>query len=145
MKKIIYVWAVCAAVLFAAACAKQNETAQNNFPQIATLHNSQNSLDWDGVYRGVIPCADCAGIEAALTLNRDGTFKLEYFYIGKGGPVFTDGGTFAWTPDGRNIILDTKTFPRNFQVGENHLRQLDAAGNRITGPLADKYILKKEI
>ena len=25
-------------------------------------HNSQNSLDWSGTYKGIIPCADCEGI-----------------------------------------------------------------------------------
>ena len=35
------------------------------------LHNSQNSLDWSGTYKGITPCADCEGIETILTLNAD--------------------------------------------------------------------------
>jgi hypothetical protein len=36
-----------------------------------------------GVYRGTLPCADCAGIETTLTLRRDGTFTLSRQYQGR--------------------------------------------------------------
>ena len=35
--------------------------------------SSATSLDWEGVYRGVVPCADCEGIVTTITLRRDGT------------------------------------------------------------------------
>ena len=38
--------------------------------------NSQTSLDWDGIYYGVLPCADCPGIQTTLYLNKDLSFKL---------------------------------------------------------------------
>ncbi len=33
------------------------------------------------VYRGMLPCADCAGINTELTLNADQTFTLKETYL----------------------------------------------------------------
>ena len=30
---------------------------------VSASDNSQNSLDWEGTYKGIIPCADCEGIK----------------------------------------------------------------------------------
>ena len=32
-------------------------------------HNSRNALDWAGTYEGVLPCADCPGIQTRLSLR----------------------------------------------------------------------------
>ena len=32
-------------------------------------HNAKNSLDYIGLYQGVVPCADCDGIETLLSLE----------------------------------------------------------------------------
>ena len=40
------------------------------------LHTRQNSLDWAGVYEGVLPCANCPGVRTRLTLQRDGSYQL---------------------------------------------------------------------
>ena len=44
--------------------------------QAVDMHNSRNSLDWVGIYEGVLPCADCPGIKTRLTLNYDGSYRL---------------------------------------------------------------------
>ena len=44
-------------------------------------HNSRNSLDFAGVYEGVLPCADCPGIQTRLTLNRDVSYELSTLYL----------------------------------------------------------------
>ena len=28
--------------------------------------NSRNSVDWNGTYRGIVPCADCEGIKTEV-------------------------------------------------------------------------------
>ena len=40
------------------------------------IHNAETSLDYRGTYRGVLPAADCPGIETTLTLKPDGTYSL---------------------------------------------------------------------
>lgn len=109
-------------------------------------HNSQNSLDWQGTYKGVTPCADCEGIETKIILNADLTFTLETKYLGKGDvKVFQETGSFVWDKTGGIIKLEgLKGRPAQYKVGENQLIQLDMEGNVITGSLAEKYVLTKE-
>jgi heat shock protein HslJ len=105
---------------------------------------SANSLDWDGTYKGVVPCASCEGIKTTLTLNEDLSFVLLTQYLGKSEEVFEVKGTFKWNEAGNTIMLDgVKDAPNQFFVGENTLIQLDMSGNRITGDLAEKYMLSK--
>lgn len=105
---------------------------------------SQNALDWNGVYQGVLPCADCEGIKTTITLNQDLTFIKQVQYLGKDDKVVEKEGSFKWNETGNQITLEGITdAPSQFIVGENRLIQLDMNGDRISGELADKYILSK--
>lgn len=105
-------------------------------------HNSRNSLDWAGTYRGVLPCASCPGIETVVTLNPDGTYISSARYLEEEGPAFTGGGAFEWDSDGNRIRLAGEE-PLWFRVGENQLTQLRLDGSTITGVLAEYYVLTK--
>lgn len=105
-------------------------------------HNSRNALDWAGTYRGVLPCADCEGIETIITLNRDGRWSGQTRYLGKDGKVFREQGSFTWDKRGGSVIL-SGTEPSRYLVGENRLVRLAPDGSRITGALADHYVLTK--
>lgn len=108
-------------------------------------HNSQNSLDWAGTYRGVVPCADCEGIDTLLTLNMDNSYLLSTTYLGKEGDAIQQQGTFEWDAKGSAIqLLNQKEGPALYKVGENQLFQLDMAGQVITGDLAENYKLNKQ-
>lgn len=107
--------------------------------------NSMNALDWDGVYTGTLPCADCEGIKTMLQLNKDETYILKTKYLGKSDEVNTTTGTFKWGSNGGMIQLAglSGDAPGKYQVGEEVLFHLDKDGKRITGDLADKYRLDK--
>ena len=113
---------------------------------MANSDNSQNALDWQGTYKGVIPCADCEGIETIITLNKDLTYVVKTKYLGKGdGKVFEEKGSFVWDKSGGNIALNGgKGGPSQYKVGENQLIQLDMEGKIITGDLAEKYVLTRQ-
>lgn len=116
--------------------------------QTMKADNSQNSLDWNGVYVGVIPCADCEGIETSLELYSTMKYILTTKYLGKGEETYTTTGNFKWNEQGNTIILienNKSEIAYAFFVGENTLTQLDQSGNRIDGELSEKYILKKEM
>lgn len=107
-------------------------------------HNAKNSLDWEGTYKGLTPCADCEGIETEVTLNKDMTFVIKTKYKGKSDKVFEETGNFKWDERGSNVILEgLKDRSNQFFVGENTLTQLDMDGHKVTGDLASHYILKK--
>ncbi len=107
-------------------------------------HTSANSLDWAGVYQGIIPCADCEGIDTTLRLASDRTYQLSMTYLGKSTTPFSSAGSFEWRQDGRAIMLSTSDgTPRFYRVEENRLRQLDTQGEPIESVLAEKYVLRK--
>jgi uncharacterized lipoprotein NlpE involved in copper resistance len=112
---------------------------------IDAAHNSRNSLNWEGVYTGVTPCADCEGISVQLTLNTDETYQLSYTYLGnQDATPYVVSGKFTWDEDGGTIKLDCKDAPPYYMVGENRLFQLDMEGNPIDSDHADMYVLTKK-
>jgi heat shock protein HslJ len=105
-------------------------------------HDSRNSLDWAGTYHGVLPCADCPGIETVVTLRQQGTFQSRSTYLEREGPVRQQQGRFTWSEDGGTVMLEGDP-PARYRVGENRLTALAQDGSHITGALADKYVLEK--
>ncbi|EKO3470184.1 copper resistance protein NlpE [Vibrio fluvialis] len=109
-------------------------------------HNAFNSLDWQGTYKGTLPCADCAGIDYTLTLNEDETYTLTQVYQGKeDSGQFSSNGKFHWDTKGSVITLeDGSETPNQYFVGENMLMKLDINGEKITGDMAALYNLQKQ-
>lgn len=138
------------ACLILAACGPAPTEPQTATPTevVATAnssHNSANSLDWAGVYQGVVPCADCEGIRTSLTLKMDNSYQLSSTYLGKDAAPFEQQGHFEWDATGSVIrLLDQHDGPAFYKVGENQLIQLDMQGQQITGELAEHYQLKKQ-
>lgn len=107
-------------------------------------HNSRHALDWNGRYVGVLPCADCEGINTTLTLQQDGHYQLGTQYLGKSEQIFRELGQFEWDDSGQIVRLQRPHLGADqFFVGENVLWQLDRDGQRIQGELAEQYQLHK--
>lgn len=107
-------------------------------------HNSANSLDWQGEYSGVVPCADCPGIELTLRLDDDLSYEVKRLYIGEHNISFAEEGRFRWLANGSRIVLMDSPAPNTYLVQENRLVMLNSDGNRIVGEQADHYILEKQ-
>ncbi|KJJ37631.1 copper resistance protein NlpE [Aequorivita vladivostokensis] len=120
------------------------ETTDNN---VVDSHNSENSLDWAGVYEGTTPCADCEGIKTVLELRDDKTYTLSQTYLGKmeGENEFVQTGNFVWDESGSKVLLKSESDTLQYKVGENQLWMLDSSGNMVEGDLAEFYILKKTL
>lgn len=107
-------------------------------------HTSRNSLDWAGTYQGVLPCADCEGIDTTLRLGADGTWQMTMTYLGESAPPVSKSGTFEWQRDGGRILLTpVDGTPLYYRVEENRLRALDTRGEPVTSALADNHLLWK--
>lgn len=128
---------IVALALMAAACADTAPPPVAHHPP--TAHNSRNSLDWAGTYRGVLPCADCQGIETVVVLRMDGRYAACSRYLGRGnGEVTARKGRFAWNEAGSAITLEDGS---KYQVGEGRLFRLAIDGSRVSSANADHYIL----
>src|SRR5262245_45784650 len=102
------------AVLWLGSCVSSPKTPT----ALATSsHNSQNSLDWDGVYHGVLPCADCEGIATMISLNKDNRFQIWRKYKGKQDSTIYSKGTFTWNKEGSAITLNEGSTSTTFWVG----------------------------
>ncbi len=148
----IYIARILMLVIFMASCAPDETPDNGNQPvavpteENASLdgHNSRNSLDWAGTYSGVLPCADCPGIDTVVTLHSDGTYERSMLYIDEAFIPQKANGTFTWNDVGNKIELNTEGDETvKYHVGENQLFHLDGDGQRITGSLAAHYVLHK--
>ena len=143
MMRIFQLLLIVSVSSFFLSCNQATRTDRSEPP--TTADNSRNALDWAGTYRGITPCADCEGIETEIVLTYDETYVVKTKYLGKDDQFFVEEGRFRWNAQGSAIILDRdmQSGARQYLVGENRLFQLDMQGNRIRGPLADHYIIKK--
>jgi len=126
MKKSIYILSIACLIFWVSACGSNS--------------------NWVGTYSGIIPCADCPGIETRITLSKDNTYQMSRKYQEKGEDVFQASGTFQWNTDNSVIILGNlnKTqFPTMYKLDKGNLIQLDLTGKVITGDLAQNYVLTK--
>lgn len=149
MKKQI-LFAVVIALSFAACSRNGKQATSSNQPNDTVITNNaanaenkqKTQPDWLGTYTGVLPCADCDGMKVHLTLNDDTTFFMKTEYIGRGEP-FVDKGQFFWNDDKTKITLELDGGKQQYAVEKDALVQLDQEGNKITGELANAYILNK--
>lgn len=129
-------------ILSGITSCKTFQKSQNTKP-VTKNDTGINSVNWQGTYLGVLPCADCEGIKTRIVLNADLSYSRETMYIGKDEKIFQTKGTFKWEDRGAKITIGD-TEKQVYQVGENILIQLDKNGRKITGDLVGKYIMEKE-
>lgn len=87
---------------------RQNEITKEEF-------RPRGQLFWvepTGLYKGAIPCSDCAGIEVTLNFKTDNTVEKSMRYIKKGGQTTRLKGT--WVVQAGNIVQIT--YPLNTAV-----------------------------
>jgi len=150
MKNFVSIIGICVFVLglgISSCNLKGAAKSVENISEVAAdADNSKNSLDWEGTYSGVVPCADCPGISTQITLKNDNTYSIKTEYQGKEGSAETIEGTFEWNEAGGIIKmngLEEGSMPTLYKVGESKLIQLDLEGNVISGELASNYELTK--
>lgn len=111
------------ALALVTACTSTKNTTQHQNPSTSDSHNAQNSLSYDGIYRGLLPCADCEGIKTTIYLMRNNTYKVISDYQGKKDGYFETNGTFSWDKTGSIITLIDQNFKLKYKVGEGTLTQ----------------------
>ncbi len=129
--------------LFLVSCKSNQKKTTENIA-VDKGHTSEVTLDWNGTYKGLLPCASCPGILTSVKLNSDKTFeKLEYYLESKGG-FLREEGTFSFIKEDNKIILKSKKGAITmYAVGENRLIMLDKNGEKNTSKLAKMYELSK--
>lgn len=112
------------------------------------IQNPYTSLDWEGSYSGVLPCAECRGVETVVEIRRDSSFNLkqtELSYDGTvKGEVYFTSGNFSWKEHKTVISFKGRDSVMNFKVGELFLMPLDRKGNELKPVPGNNFRLLKE-
>jgi uncharacterized lipoprotein NlpE involved in copper resistance len=133
------------------------DVASNYIPD--TIHTSQNSLDWAGLYQGEIPCADCSGIATTIVISDIDSssqihpqYQQRQQYLGKSDAYFLEEGSIEWLENGSIIKLIPNSLGKKilnqtsyFKVVENALVMLDIEGKPIESSFSEKYRLPKTV
>ena len=146
MKKLFGI-ASLAMVLIACGDSAEKE---NNAPVVpaADTPAAQPPVQYQKVitaaYTGVLPCADCEGVETTVTLFADTTFAYHSTYLGKNpkdtaGLNATINGKFMMHSDTVHLEGVESRYLRT----DKELFQLDKTGKIMTDKKAEKYVLKK--
>ncbi|ELY4301041.1 envelope stress response activation lipoprotein NlpE [Cronobacter turicensis] len=129
MKKLIFCAAAALSLFALFGCNNRAEMQTLAPTSAAELKPMQQS------WKGVLPCADCEGIETALFLEKDGTWVMNQHYLGaKGQAVFASYGTWARTAD-KLVLTDSQGEKNYFRARGEALEMLDREGNPIKSSL----------
>jgi len=159
IKPLLFAFFIAAVFAFS-GCAVTPQAAENGQAagQIATVHNSRDSLDWWGLYQGVAPAASGMGIQKQLMIQYDGFFVLTFEHLFGDMPVPEIGRSFTWSDRFQRVIGTIEwneagsiirlaglppEMPPYYLVGEGVLVQLDMQGNPVEGDFAGRNILTR--
>ena len=117
--------------LLLAACQTPSTPATDATDSNAVVdsHTAENALDWPGRYAGLLPCADCEGIQTQLTLNADKTYVLEEHYVKNGRALHPSKATGRFQFDAKKpslIRLENTSPTRVYFIGEGYAEARDA-------------------
>ncbi|MBB6612069.1 copper resistance protein NlpE N-terminal domain-containing protein [Pontibacter sp. Tf4] len=139
MKRILTVL-VAGATLIVAGCTTSELSTE---PVDVAPAGSRLPSTLFGTWSGVIPCADCPGINYNLDLNEDNTFEETMVYQEREVEPYTRTGTWQI----RNGVLQLSgpdTTITQFDLSTaGELYMLDQQGRRITSGLAENYTLRR--
>jgi len=92
-----------------------------------------------GLYAGMLPCADCSGIDTTVNFTPEGGYSISESYQDGTHSSFVGKGTWTVREDGKTLLLDPDSKDerdRWFEVvSRDELRALDADGKPIDAKL----------
>lgn len=110
---------------------------------VVTACGSQGS-SWVGTYKGVLPCANCEGVETILTLKPDTTYVLKISFLGAATTIPDITGKFDWTAENTFTLDNEDYLSADYIFSEGILFQRDLDGKMVEGPDAGKFIFTKQ-
>lgn len=125
-------------VMVLLSCQSEGNRTKDN------TNNLIQSESFNGVYHGLIPCADCPGIEMLVNFSSDSMYYETSEYLERATKFFDTG---RWNKSDSLLTIDfSGRDPHQifFKIlNDSTIQMLDGRGSVITGPAAELYILKK--
>ncbi|MDO8842841.1 MAG: copper resistance protein NlpE [Methylicorpusculum sp.] len=105
------------------------------------------SMDFHGVFYGFLPCKDCAGIKATLSLKQRNNYLLVTQSAKESSREFYEKGKYTWNEEKQTVVLTPKKggeSTRHYRIkNEGTLVQINDDGSMISNDDADSYVLKR--
>jgi uncharacterized lipoprotein NlpE involved in copper resistance len=111
----------------------------------AHLTPIEKSLEFHGVFYGYLPCNDCDGIKATLSLKQNNNYLLVTQPARDSSKEFYEKGKYSWNDENRTVVLTPRqeTTTRQYRIeDEGTLVQLNSDGSKMTGD-SDRYTLRR--
>ena len=132
------------------SCNKEKDVLDKEVEDITRIEapeTSENNLNYEGTYEGILPCieSDCKEIELSIQLLPDNHYIYSTKKIGIDDEPLLTAGIFEFEEDGNTIILPAiANVPNSFLIKENKIYQLDKNQKIINGPNANRFVLSKK-
>ncbi len=110
----------------------------------AHLKPVDKALEFHGVFYGYLPCKDCDGIKATLSLKQNNNYLLVTQPAKESAREFYEKGKYIWDEAKRTVVLTAKKdlSVRQYRIeDEGTLVQLNSDGTKM--PDADDYTLRR--
>jgi len=119
---------------------------QKDTDHAAHANPIDKSLDFHGVFYGFLPCKDCTGIKATLSLKQKNNYLLVTQPARESSREFYEKGKYSWNDENHTVVLTPSkggTSTRHYHIeNEGSLIQLNDDGTRMTNE-ADRYVLQR--
>ncbi|MEY8770476.1 copper resistance protein NlpE N-terminal domain-containing protein [Erwinia sp. ACCC 02193] len=123
MKKVLIVLVI--SLFFGPLMGCQNyDAAATVQPREAQVQN----------YRGVIPCADCGGIQVTLSLEQGGRYRLQERYLTDEHVENQQQGHWSRTAE-KLVLVSDRGEKRYFRPRDSGLEMTDASGEALSTTL----------
>lgn len=140
------------------AMAKTDLEAQQSFLRARVNSNQQGmdhsvhaapidkSLDFHGVFYGYLPCNDCNGIKATLSLKQNNNYLLVTQPARESSREYYEKGKYSWNDQTQTVVLtpNKEAATRQYRIeNEGTLIQLNSDGARMPSELTERYTLRR--
>ena len=126
--------------------ANSEVTAQVDHNSPASAAPGFDAKAFAGTYGGILPCADCPGIDTTIVFVPEGGYTLSEIYQDGSDSSFITRGTWTVGEDGKTLLLDPEDKQERDRayevVSATELRALDRDGQPIDGKL--DYSLRRK-
>ncbi len=119
---------------------------QQTTDHAAHLTPVDKSLEFHGVFYGYLPCNDCDGIKATLSLKQNNNYLLVTQPAKDSSKELYEKGKYSWDDKNQIVVLTPRqqsTTRQYYIEDEGTLIQLNSDGMRMTGWSADRYTLRR--
>ncbi len=119
---------------------------QQHAEHAAQVNPIDKSLEFHGVFYGFLPCKDCNGIKATLSLKQKNNYLLVTQPARESSREHYEKGKYSWNDETRIVVLTPRkeSATRQYHIeNEGTLIQLNSDGTRMTGEQAVQYTLRR--